>query len=213
MSKVLTRKLAEAESYEEWSDYAIRYDQKKGMDKWKSQSKSDLYDYEAIRNRLETLKALREANNNPALLFTLNEGIHGNLGGMGRSSLYQRAKFGTKDLIVEYTNEVAAALEHLAKPRAKGITMPEKLDFFHRANLCYGQSALMLSGAGTYLFFHVGVIKALWEQDLIPDVLSGASGGAIVAAVVGTRKQEDLAEIFDPEMISGFCCFNDFFAF
>ena len=202
MSKVLTRKLAEAESYEEWSDYAIRYDQKKGMDKWKSQSKSDLYDYEAIRNRLETLKALREANNNPALLFTLNEGIHGNLGGMGRSSLYKRAKFGTKDLIVENTNEVAAALEHLAKPRAKGITMPEKLDFFHRANLCYGQSALMLSGAGTYLFFHVGVIKALWEQDLIPDVLSGASGGAIVAAVVGTRKQEDLAEIFDPDFLS-----------
>ena len=140
MSKVLTRKLAEAESYEEWSDYAIRYDQKKGMDKWKSQSKSDLYDYEAIRNRLETLKALREANNNPALLFTLNEGIHGNLGGMGRSSLYQRAKFGTKDLIVEYTNEVAAALEHLAKPRAKRHHYARKSStyFFIELTCAYG---------------------------------------------------------------------------
>jgi NTE family protein len=194
--------MAEAETYEEWSDYAIQFDKRKGLDKWKSQDESDIYDYKSIRNRLETLRTFREANNNASLLFTLNEGIHGNLGGMGRSSLYRHAKFGTKDLIVEYTNEVAAALEHLAKSRAKGISMPEKLDFFHRANLCYGQTALMLSGAGTYLFFHVGVIKALWEQDLIPDVLSGASGGAIVAAIVGSRKRTDLGEIFDPEFFA-----------
>ncbi len=202
MSRVLKRKMAEAESYKEWSEYAIQYDERTGMDKWKSQEKCDLYDYKSIRNRLDTLRTFREANDNAALLFTLNEGIHGNLGGMGRSSLYREAKFGTKDLIVEYTNEVAAALEHLAQPRAKGITMLEKIDFFHRANLCYGQSALMLSGAGTYLFFHIGVLKALWEQDLIPDVISGASGGAIVAAVIGTRKREDIPETFDPEFLS-----------
>ena len=192
----------EAESYEEWRSHAIEYDKRKGLDIWKATERSDLYDYKSIRNRLNALRMFREANDNVGLLFTLNEGIHGNLGGMGRASLYQHAKFGTKDLIVDYTAEVASALEHLASSKAKGISLHEKYDFFHRANLCYGHSSLMFSGSGTYLFFHVGVLKALWEQNLVPDVISGASGGSIVAAAAGTRKREDMGEIFDVDFLS-----------
>ena len=121
---------------------------------------------------------------------------------MGSSSLYQKAKFGTKQLIVDYVNEVSSALKHLAKPRIKGVQLEEKIDFFHRAHLCFGQSALMFSGSGTFVFFHVGVLKALWQQDLIPDVISGASGGALIAAAAGTRKKEDLGNIFTPSFLS-----------
>ena len=138
MSRLLIRKMAEAESYDQWRESAIEYDQRKGLDQWKAREKTALYDYKAIRNRLHALRGYRESNDNAAVLFTLNEGIHGNLGGMGRSSLYQRAKFGTKDLIVDYTDEVVSALEHLASAKTKDITMHDKHDFFHRAHLCYG---------------------------------------------------------------------------
>jgi len=121
---------------------------------------------------------------------------------MGNSSLYRKAKFGTKQLIVDYVQAVSSALEHLAKPKIRGINLKEKIDFFHRAHLCFGQSALMLSGSGTYIFFHVGVLKALWEQDLVPDVISGASGGALIAAAAGSRKKEDMGEIFTSEVLS-----------
>ena len=127
------------------------------------------------------------------------------MGGIGSESLYKRAKFGTKQLVVDYVEEIATSLEHLAKPRVKGVSMQEKIDFFHRAQLCFGQSALMFSGSGTYLFYHVGVLKALWEQDLIPDVISGASGGAIIVAVAGSRKPSQLGEIFE----SGFLDFEE----
>lgn len=201
MSKALERKMVEAETYEEWKEAAIAYDERTGLERWKQSEKSRRYDYAAIRRRLDILQVMRRANDNHGLLFTLNEGIHGNLGGMGRSSLYRKAKFGTKQLIVDYTEEVASALEHLAKPNIKGVTLREKIDFFHRAHLCFGQSALMFSGSGTFLFFHVGVLKALWEQHLIPDVISGSSGGALIAAVAGTRKPEDLGEIFEPAFL------------
>lgn len=201
MSRALTRKMAEAETYEEWQHAAQAYDERNGLQRWKQSKKSRRYDYAAIERRLETLRNLRSDNDNQGMLFTLNEGIHGNLGGMGRSSLYQKAKFGTKQQIVDYVEEVSSALEHLARPRVKGVSMREKVDFFHRAHLCFGQSALMFSGSGTFLFFHVGVLKSLWEQDLIPDVISGSSGGALIAAVAGSRKHEELGQIFEPEFL------------
>ena len=201
MSRALERKMAEAETYQDWKDAAIAHDERTGAQNWKQREKSRRYDYAAIRRRLEVLQAMRRSNDNHGLLFTLNEGIHGNLGGMGSSALYQRAKFGTKQLVLDYVNEVSSALEYLAKPKLKGVSTAEKLDFFHRAHLCFGQSALMFSGSGTFLFFHVGVFKALWEQDLIPDVISGSSGGALIAAVAGSRPPEELGDIFKPEFL------------
>lgn len=201
MSKALERKMAEAESYAEWKEAAIAHDDRNNLQRWKQGEKSRRYDYASIQRRLDALQVMRRANDNHGLLYTLNEGIHGNLGGMGNSSLYQKAKFGTKQLIIDYVEEVASALEHLARPRVKGVSLQEKVDFFHRAHLCFGQSALMFSGSGTYLFFHAGVLKALWEQDLIPDVISGSSGGALIAAVAGSRSKETLGEVFEPEFL------------
>lgn len=202
MSNIFKRKMREAESYQDWQEAAIAYDKRNGLDRWKQGDKSRLYDYTAIRSRLENLKMLRRANDNHGLLFSLNEGIHGNLGGMGASALYQKAKFGTKQLIVDYIKEVTSALEHLAKPRLKGVSQQERIDFFHRAHLCFGQSALMFSGSGTFLFYHIGVLKALWQENLIPDVISGTSGGALIAAAAGTRSSEQLGEIFDLDFLS-----------
>ncbi|MBL4674096.1 MAG: DUF3336 domain-containing protein [Arenicella sp.] len=201
MPKALQRKMTEAKTYDEWQSAAQGYDERNGLERWKQSEKSRSYDYTTIRRRLDALKSMRKVSDNHAILFTLNEGIHGNLGGMGNSSLYNKAKFGTKQLIVDYVDEVSSALEYLAKPKLKGVSMREKIDFFNRAHLCFGQSALMFSGSGTFLFFHVGVLKALWEQDLIPDVISGSSGGALIAAVAGSRKSEQLGEVFNPEFL------------
>ena len=202
MTKVIEKQILAAGSYDEWKAASIAYDERQNLNKWKHVEKSELYDYKAIRRRLNKLIEFRQKNDNHSLLFTLNEGIHGNIGGMGKAELYQQSKFGTKQLILDYVNEVSSALTHLAHPRVKGVSMAEKLDFFQRASLCFGRSTLMMSGSGTFLFFHVGVLKALWGQDLIPDIISGSSGGSFVAAVVGTRKKEDLDEIFDPEFIN-----------
>lgn len=197
-SNDLEQAMSEAQSYQEWSGVAQRFDAKYQLDHWKNIDKTPLYDYNSIRIRLDRLRSHRAQKDNHGLLFALNEGIHGNMGGMGKVELYQKARFGTKRLITEYIEEVVSALHYLASDEVKDISLEEKMDFFHRASHCYGRSALLLSGSGTLLYFHLGAVKALWEQDLLPNIISGSSGGALVAALVGTHTNDELEKIFDP---------------
>ena len=188
-----------ATSYSEWKAAAIAHDKSTKLADWKSDDKSTEFDYTSIRRRLKRLRRLRTKKDYAGVLYALNEGVHGNIDGMGRAALYSKAKFGTKKLIVDYVNEVVKALELLASPEAACIPDTERVDFFRRAQHCNGCSALMMSGAGSLLFFHVGVVKALWQQGLVPDVLSGSSGGAIVGSLASTHSDKDLEKFFDPE--------------
>ena len=38
----------------------------------------------------------------------------------------------------------------------------------------------------------MGVVKALWNEQLLPRVISGASAGSLMAALIGTRNDEEL---------------------
>ena len=197
----LEKEMASAESYDEWANAAKHYDYYNRLDEWKQKEESEHYDNVAIRERLDQLRELRRKSDSHGLLFTLNEGIHGNMSGMGRHDLYEQARFGTKQLIVDYVDEVVSALKYLASGRVRKIHIDEKIEFFDRASHCFGHSALLMSGAGSLLYFHLGVVKALWEQRLMPSVISGSSGGALVAAVIGTHTDEELEKIFDPSFL------------
>ena len=190
------KRLNGADSYDEWVDKALSVDARTGMDKWKKVAVDSRYDYRRIRDRREMLKHARESGDERELLFVLNEGIHGNLGGIANPALYNQAMFGTKDLITEYMAEIEMALEHLAETPDDVIPFEERLDFFRRASHCYGRSALMLSGAGSLTPFHFGVVQALLEQDVLPEVISGSSGGAFVAALLGTRTTKEMKAAF-----------------
>lgn len=177
-------------------------DELTGSSKWQRFDHSSRYDFASIRRRLDSLRHQRSRHDYHGLLFTLNEGIHGNMGGMGRSSLYEKSRFGTKQLIADYVEELNEAIELIARPELREITLEEKLEFFRRAQHCYGQSALMLSGAGMLFPFHLGVIKALLQQKLLPEVLSGSSGGASVAGMVGTHTDEELEQLLTPDRLA-----------
>jgi NTE family protein len=198
LSKV-RKELMKAENYEEWKNCAMEIDKVSGMDAWKHMNYSDLYDNDEIYLRLETLRNYRAKGDDEALLFTLNEGIHGNMGGIGNPQLYAKALFGTKDLIVDYVDEVAGALLHIADRDNDNISFEDKLDFFRRASHCFGRSGLMLSGGGQLGNFHAGVLKALTEQNLLPDIISGSSAGSIFAALAGTHTNAELISFLQPE--------------
>lgn len=197
-----------AESYEQWKTLAQAEDRRSGADAWKAEDRTRLYDYQVIRRRHDELVEVRRSGDPQRLLYYLNEGLHGNMGGMGSPALYARARFGTKTLVARHIDEIAAALKDLAELDEREIPLEEKRAFFRRARDCFGRSALMLSGAGSIGAFHIGVAKALAEQDLIPSVVSGASAGSIVAAIVGTHPAHELAMLFSPEVFDG--CFESF---
>ncbi|MFT5484607.1 MAG: TAG lipase/steryl ester hydrolase/phospholipase A2/LPA acyltransferase [Halieaceae bacterium] len=195
----LKRSLKRATNYSEWLEAASAYDKYNGLDKWRDNDRTGQYDHISIRNRLGQLQNLKSRNDIKGLLYTLNEGIHGNMGGMGKAGLYGHAMSGTKHLVENYIEEIVDTLDILATTTTGEITEDEKLDFFRRASHCFGRSALMMSGSGSLLFFHVGVIRALAEVNLLPTVLSGSSGGAIVGSMVSTHSDEELTGLLRSE--------------
>ena len=196
--KKLERTMSKCRSYEEWRQAAIEHDELSGKRRWREVDQTSQYDYAQIRLRLDRIRSLRARHDHHGLLFTLNEGIHGNMGGMGRSALYRQAKFGTKKLIEQYIDEVDDSLRYLAELDNDLINPQEKLDFFYRANICYGRSALMLSGGGVLGFYHLGVVKMLLDQGLLPRVISGSSAGSLVAGVLGTHTDKELEHFYSP---------------
>ncbi len=205
MSRMTLRKyekaMSQAETYEDWQQAARAHDDKSGRANWKRKDQSSAYDYVSIRHRLDRLRSLRARHDYPGLLFTLNEGIHGNVGGMGRSQLYQVARFGTKQVIEDYIDEITDSLRLLATVQHDEISEEERLDFFRRANHCFGRTAMMMSGSGMLLYFHVGVVKALLEHDLLPNILSGSSGGSFVGSILATHSEKELQKLFDPNYL------------
>lgn len=193
--------LHRATGYEEWAAIARQLDEISGRARWRVRERSSLYDYRMIRAKLDQLIALRAAGDSRGLVFAIEEGVHGNLGGMGKPVLHSKAYFGTKALISDFVDTVCDTLEYLDGLPEDELPKAMKLDLFQRASHCYGRSSLMMSSGGMLMFFHFGVAKALFEQGVLPDVISGSSAGAIVAAVIGTRSDDELQGFLTPENI------------
>ena len=74
---------AQSNSFDEWKAWALAEDQRTGADRWKQDDSSHLYDYRVIRRRFDELLDVRASGDAHRLLYYLNEGLHGNMGGMG----------------------------------------------------------------------------------------------------------------------------------
>lgn len=188
-----------AKSYDEYKAAAEAHDELSGAKEWKDTEACKDYDFQAIRTRLQRMKLARSNNDATDLMYILHEGLHGNLGNIAAPSLLRHANIGTKNLIEDFIKEVCEALDFIFK--ADEIDFYEKLSFFDETTHAFGRSCIMLSGGAGLGFFHAGVVKTLVEHDVLPDVISGASAGSIVAGLVGTRTNEELLEMLTPEVI------------
>ena len=56
----------------------------------------------------------------------------------------------------------------------------------------------MLSGGGVLGFYHLGVVKTLLDEGLLPRVISGSSAGSLVAGTLGTHTDKELQHFYDP---------------
>jgi len=53
--------------------------------------------------------------------------------------------------------------------------------------------------------YHYGVTRALWEKGLLPTIITGSSGGALVAALVCCKNEKELGDMYaDPK--TGISC-------
>lgn len=200
-TRQLRRELSEAQTYEQWREVAEDVDRHTGAWEWRAIDRSEDYDYKLVRARTAELRRLRAENRADALLHELRQGLHWNLGNMGNAALYQPSLVGTKHLIEQYLDEVTTAMDWLCDSHFNSVTRADKLELFESIGRSYGRSALMLSGGATLGLFHVGVVRSLYLQDLLPDVLSGSSAGSVVGMALGSRSRSEAEALLDPENI------------
>ncbi len=185
-----------AESAAEWRAAAQAVDTLTGAAEWQEDDESPYYDAVLLRSETAALRALRESGEGLRLVALLTESLYRHLSDIAAPELYAVALGGTKRLLVQYLDEVEASLRWLAVTPLPGVGPRDKRARFEAAWRVFGRSALMLSGGATWGFHHLGVVKALFEHGLLPDILSGASTGAMIAGGMCTRNDAELRDLF-----------------
>ena len=139
------------------------------------------------------------------MLFLVRTSLSRNLAEMGNLRLYQYSHLGTKDLVERYIQSALATLRALVDiaDTAPPVNGPSALEMYSdilAARQSFGRSALLLSGGATFGMNHIGVLKTLWVARLLPRIISGASAGSIVCAVLCSRTDPEI-----PELLESFC--------
>lgn len=168
-----------------------------------------------LQEKINFYKSLIDAKDIDKLKFHLRGELlrkHYGLGGGDDVSLHSDQC--AKNLFDSYMDTVCQALGLVAQSAEEGVAdingdvdtaaaiearmeaLQSTLTFFNETRHSFGRSALLLSGGARMGLVHTGVIKALIEQRLLPRVISGASAGSIVTAMIGVYKDDELVEKF-----------------
>lgn len=206
----LRRVLRATKDYNGWLAAAQKLDEYLGNDRWKENDEYAYYDHITVRKAAGQLRELRQAvekavaDGQPAtaeldeLRSLVETCVKNNFVGIENPRLYSETYSGTKRLVQEYIDEAHQALQLLLDTRE----LPREVKYRHFRHLDtnFGRTALCLSGGATFAYYHFGVVRALLDNGVLPEIITGTSGGALVAALVATRTDEELKQLLVPAL-------------
>lgn len=183
----LTEWLSRAANYSEWKTIATMLDELNGHDIWRKTDKCPLYDVDMIKKRIKSTTDMVNRGDVFDLMFRLRGGMSRDQFGMQHEGLYSKAMAGTKLIVEKYHESMSAALNFICDSPISEEEIPTdaKLAFFNETRHAFGRTALLLSGGAFLGYYHLGVVKALFQEGLLPRVISGASAGSIMTAIIG----------------------------
>ncbi|KAL1957867.1 hypothetical protein VTO42DRAFT_5432 [Malbranchea cinnamomea] len=203
----LMRALQTADTYEEWLETADLLDKSYGTDKWRRTVECEDYDYNDISIRVRILKRALQQDDIRAIARIVRSGLTRNMVNIAEPVLYDKAFAGTKLIIEEYADLLGAGIRHVTAiktaprhPRHhSGYDVQAQLDFLRQCRQGFGRSSLVFQGGALFGFSHLGVAKALYLRGLLPRVITGSGSGALAAALVCTRTDDELLSLFKGE--------------
>ncbi|KAI8875943.1 hypothetical protein K501DRAFT_201562 [Backusella circina FSU 941] len=192
-----------ASEYDEWFDAATALDQVEGNSSWINEEESDEYDWKLLKSKTEEIRKIRETKKNRlSMIFALRSSLTRNLGDMGNSELFTHSHVGSKQIISDYINEVIKQLDWIGEDEVEDqnllpLDLNFKHEYFMTLRQSFGRTALLLSGGGTLGLHHFGIIKALINARLLPRIISGASCGSIMSAILCSRNEEERKKLMN----------------
>ncbi|KAI1618543.1 acyl transferase/acyl hydrolase/lysophospholipase [Exophiala viscosa] len=211
--ETLRRQLQRASTYEEWKGAAQQLDEFLGNEEWKEHDEYSYYNHSTVKKvtaQLIELQRRAEAEERDGrngiggssplddLKALLESCVKNNFVGIENPRLYSESYIGTKVLIQTFVDQVEKSLKTVLD--SDRMTAKDKASLFRSLELNYGRTALCLSGGATFAYYHFGVIKALLDAGELPEIITGTSGGALVAALVATRTDEELGPVLVPAL-------------
>ncbi|WYZ43808.1 hypothetical protein EsH8_VII_000244 [Colletotrichum jinshuiense] len=197
--QILSVRMKNAESRKQWQEAAEELDILEENDLWKLDPYTGDYNPALIEARLKELDDARTNCDTRAMMHLVRTALGRDLGGMGNVDLYRHSYVGTKKLIERYVDSAMQTIDALVEKSQyalpEGMGQRDILESVLYARQSFGRSALLLSGGGTLGMSHIGVLKALFDVKLLPRIISGASAGSIVSAVICTRTDEEIPRL------------------
>ncbi|CAI7590847.1 unnamed protein product [Penicillium manginii] len=209
----LRKDLSGQKNYADWLKSAQALDVHLGNETWKQTDEYAYYDHITIDKVVAQLKKARadteweaehgrvSVNEIPAveeLRSLLEACVKNNFAGVENPRIYSEAYSGTKELVQEYIDEVHACIQLVLN--SKQFDKEAKYQHFKHLDTNFGRTALCLSGGATFAYYHFGVVKALLDNGVLPELITGTSGGALVAGLVATRTDEELKQLLVPAL-------------
>ncbi|KAJ4313571.1 hypothetical protein N0V94_006895 [Neodidymelliopsis sp. IMI 364377] len=212
----LRQQLHNATTYQQWIDSAKQLDAYLGSDLWKEKPEYAYYDSKTVKRVHDQMVKLRQRAESDENAQSNTKGVDGknkavedlralmeacmknNFVGFENPRLYSETYYGTKDLVQAFVDEAQTSMDFLL--HTKQLDAENKRALFKHLGSNFGRTALCLSGGATFAYYHYGLAKALLDADLLPDVITGTSGGALVAALLGTRTDDELKKLLVPAL-------------
>mmetsp|Transcript_6177 Transcript_6177/g.18681 ORF Transcript_6177/g.18681 Transcript_6177/m.18681 type:complete len:734 (+) Transcript_6177:2-2203(+) len=160
------------------------------------ESEEDMPNATLLRRAMDDMRSARAANDAMrSLRFALSGLTKRSHLGIEASRWYPPSSpVATKKIIGEYQEAVTRSLHEVAD--AETVPTEDKVQFFNRVRRTVGVTALCLSGGGAITMYHTGILLGLIEAGLYDQihVVSGTSGGSIMAAMVGCKTKEEMLQ-------------------
>ena len=158
------------------------------------------------------LQEAADSCNIVSILYLIQTTLARDLSGMNILRLYKHSWFGTKNLISDYIKTAVGTIEKFQRV-TEGSSFSTTISQHYQSSLedalrNFGRSALTLSGGANLGIKHFGVVKALWDAELLPDIISGASAGSIVAAICCSVINKEMGDLLERFPASNLAVFN-----
>lgn len=109
---------------------------------------------------------------------------------------------------VSTATELCEMMSKLASERLDEAVTGQMVDNLVQVKQEIGKAGLFLSGGATFGMAHIGIVKCLFEHGALPQVITGASAGSIVAAMVCTKTDEEIPELLKTFHEGSFAVFD-----
>ncbi|EST06372.1 Patatin/Phospholipase A2-related [Kalmanozyma brasiliensis GHG001] len=194
----LRKRMRSADNHTEWKEAALAQDEFLGYERWKTEDGSGFYDWILVKKVKSSLKSFREKDDAENLLGVLDLCLRNNFAGTENFRLYSETYFGSKYLVESYLAEIETSLAYIQS--TDKVSLETKRSFYRTVSKNLGRSALCLSGGASFGYYHIGVVRALLDSNLLPKVVTGTSAGGLIAALTCTRTDAELRQMLVPAL-------------